>query len=84
MKTKSNQIKTENCIGIWGCSWCCCKALGKSDLIEFNSQYSGLRCVKHIDFLVDFVAANSNKVQKNGFGKKNQLSPQSMCSHSEI
>ncbi len=79
MKTKSNQIKTGNCIGIWGCSWCCCKALDKSDLIEFNSQYSELRCVEQIDFRVYFVAANSNKLQKNGFGKKNQLSPQ--CVH---
>jgi hypothetical protein len=28
-----------------------------------------------------FVAENSNKLQKIGFGRKNQLNPPSMCSH---
>jgi hypothetical protein len=32
--------------------------------------------VKDIDFLVDFVAENSKKIAKIGFGRKNQLSPQ--------
>jgi hypothetical protein len=61
---KLNKIKTENCIGIWGHSWCCWKALGKSDLIDFISQFSELRCERYIFFGVDFVAGNSNKLQK--------------------
>jgi hypothetical protein len=36
---KLNKIKIENNIGIWGHSWCCWKALGKLDLIEFISQF---------------------------------------------
>jgi hypothetical protein len=44
---KLNKIKTENCIGIWGDSWCCGKALGESDLIEFTSQFSELRCGRY-------------------------------------
>jgi hypothetical protein len=45
-QSKSNRIETENCIGTWGCSWCYWKALGKSDLIKFISQFSKLRCWK--------------------------------------
>ncbi len=49
---KYNKIKITNFIGIWGCYWCCWKALSKvtrsfkpqSDLIEFISQFSKLRC----------------------------------------
>jgi len=32
--------------------------------------------VKDIDFWVDFVPENSNKLPKNGFGRKNKLSLQ--------
>jgi hypothetical protein len=42
------------------------------------SQFSELRCGKYY-FRVNFVAGNSNKLQKLGFGMKNQLSPQ--CVH---
>ncbi len=35
--------------------------------------------MQDIDFWMDFVAGNSNKLQKIGFGRKNQLSPQ--CVH---
>jgi hypothetical protein len=31
--------------------------------------------VEDIDFEVDFIAGNSNKLQKIGFENKNQLSP---------
>jgi hypothetical protein len=31
--------------------------------------------MEDIDFSVDFIAGNSNKLQKIGFGSKNQLSP---------
>jgi hypothetical protein len=44
---KLNKIGTENCIGIWGCSLCCWKALNNSDLIQFISQFSKLRCEKY-------------------------------------
>jgi len=44
---KLNTIKTENYIGIWGCFWCCWKAVDESDLIEFISQFSELRCEKY-------------------------------------
>jgi hypothetical protein len=44
---KLNKIETENHIGIWGHSWCCQKALGESDLIEFISQFSELRCGRY-------------------------------------
>jgi hypothetical protein len=39
-------MKNENCIGIWGVvlAWCCWKAFGESDLIEFILQFSELRC----------------------------------------
>jgi hypothetical protein len=35
--------------------------------------------VKYIDFLIDFVAENSNKLQKLGLEGNNQSSPQ--CVH---
>jgi hypothetical protein len=44
---KLSKIKTENCIGIWGRSWCCWKALGKSNLIEFISQFLKLMCERY-------------------------------------
>jgi hypothetical protein len=75
---KLNKIKIENSIGIWGCSWCCWKAFNKLDLIELISQLLGLRCGRYC-FWVDFVARNSKKLQKNWFGRKNQLSLQ--CIH---
>jgi len=36
---KLSKIEIKNNIGIWGRSWCCWKALGKLDLIEFSSQF---------------------------------------------
>ncbi len=65
-----NKIKTENCIGIWGHSWCCWKALGKSDLIDLISQFSELRCERYIFYGVDFVAGNSNKIWQNWVRKE--------------
>jgi hypothetical protein len=44
---KLNNIGNENCIEIWGRSWCSSKALGKSDLTEFISQVSEPRCGRY-------------------------------------
>ncbi len=44
---KLNKIDTENCDGLWGRSWWCCKAIGDSDLIEFISQFLELRCERY-------------------------------------
>jgi hypothetical protein len=71
---KKSKLKT------WGCSWCCCKALGKSDLIEFIPQFSELWCERECNFGMDFVAGNSNKLQKLGLEAKISVSPQ--CVHS--
>jgi hypothetical protein len=67
---KLSKIKTENCIGIWGHSWCCWKALDESNLMEFISQFLKLTCERYW-FL--------QKLQKLGLEGKNQLSPQ--CVH---
>ncbi len=71
---KLNKIETENPIAIWKRSWCSQKALPP---VRFHRvyflQFSELRC-EDIDFGVDFVAGNSNKLQKLGFGRKNQWS----------
>jgi len=44
---KLNKIESENSIEIWGHSWCCWKALGESDFMEFISQFSELRCGRY-------------------------------------
>jgi hypothetical protein len=44
---KLNKIENENCIEIWGRSWCSRKAVGKSDLTEFISQVSEPRCGRY-------------------------------------
>jgi hypothetical protein len=44
---KLNKIEIENCIGIWGCSLYCWKALGQSDVIEFFSHFLELRCKRY-------------------------------------
>ncbi len=61
--------KTINCIGILGHSWCCCKALGKSNKIEFISHFLELRCGRYY-FLMKF-AIHSKKNANFGFGRKN-------------
>jgi hypothetical protein len=42
--TNLNKIKTGDHIGSWGCFW---KALDESDLMEFISQFSELRCGRY-------------------------------------
>ncbi len=42
-----NKIGTKNCIGIWKLSWCCWKALGETDLIEFISQFIYSSCARY-------------------------------------
>jgi hypothetical protein len=62
-----------------GCSWCYCKALDKSDLIEFISRFSELRCERECDFewiLLLEIQTNC----KNWVCKQNSVEP-SMCSH---
>jgi hypothetical protein len=68
-QSKLIKIETENCIRIWGHSWCCWKAFNEWDLTEFISQFSKLRCGRYW-FWMDFVAENSNKLQILGLGGK--------------
>jgi hypothetical protein len=63
-----NHIKLK--LKTWGRSRCYCKALDKSDLIEFISQFSELSCERECDFLMNFVVGNSNKLQKLGLEAK--------------
>jgi hypothetical protein len=63
-----------------GHSWCCWKAFSKSDLIDFISQFLELiRCERYW-VLSEFCCWKfKKKLQKIGFGGKNQLSPE--CVH---
>ncbi len=72
---KLNRIETENCIGILGHSW---KALGKSDFIDFISQFSELRCGRYW-FVSGFCCWKFKQITKIELGRKIQLSPQ--CVH---
>jgi len=74
MKIKINR----NCIGIWKHSWCCWKALGELDLMNFISQFSEERCGRYC-FLSEFLNEKFKQISKIGFGRKNQLSLQ--CVH---
>jgi len=65
-----NKIQTENYIRIWECSTRCWKAFDESDLIEFISQFSEVRCERYIDFWVGFC-----------FQQLQKLVEPSMCSH---
>jgi hypothetical protein len=68
---KLNKIETEkNFIGTWGSCWCCWKALDKSDLIEFISQFSELRCERYWFFSEFCCIGNQNKLQKLGLEGK--------------
>jgi hypothetical protein len=77
---KLNKIATENCIGIWGHSksyyW---KALTESDLIEFISQVSQLRCGKHW-LSSAFCCWDFKQIAKNWVWKGKSYEP-SMYSH---
>ncbi len=45
---KLNKIENQKLYcNLGGCSWCCWKALYESDLIEFISQFSELRCERN-------------------------------------
>jgi len=79
---KLNEIKTENCIGVWKHSWCWQKlALGESDLIEFNFTISRAKVWKILIFEWIFVVGNWNKLQKLSLEGKNKSVDLSMCSH---
>jgi hypothetical protein len=52
--------------------------LGESDLIEFISQFSELRCARYW-FLSGFCCWKFKQIANIGFGRNNQLSPQ--CVH---
>jgi len=73
-----NKIKTENSIGIWKHSRCCWKSLSESELIEFVSQFSELRCGRYW-FWSGFCCWKFKQIAKIGFGRKNQLNLQ--CVH---
>ncbi len=75
---KLNKIKTENCTGIWGRSWCSWKALGDSHLIEFISHFAELRCARYW-FLSGFCCWKFKQIAKFEFERKNQFSPR--CVH---
>jgi hypothetical protein len=60
---KLYKIETENCIGIWRCSWCCWKAFGESDLIEFVSQFLELICGRYW-FLSEFCCWKFQQIAK--------------------
>jgi hypothetical protein len=75
---KLNKIETENCIGISGCSWCCWKALGELDLIEFVSQFSKLRCGRY-SFFNGFNVFKQIQTNCKSWVWNNQLSPE--CVH---
>jgi hypothetical protein len=60
---KLNKIKTENCIGILGRSWCYWKAISNSDLRKFIFQISKLRCGRYW-FLNGFFCCKFKKLQK--------------------
>jgi hypothetical protein len=63
---KLNKIGNENCIEIWGRSWCSRKALGESDLTEFISQVSEPRCGKILIFEWILSLEIPKKMQKLG------------------
>jgi hypothetical protein len=74
-----NKIKTEFCVGIWGRSWCCWKALNRSNLIDFISQNFRPKVWKILIFEWILLLKITKKITKIGFGRKNQLNPQ--CVH---
>jgi hypothetical protein len=82
---KLNKIQTKNCTGIWGHSWCCWKAFGESDLIEFISQFSELRCVCVWKILIcEWILFLEIQINcKNWVGKEKSVEP-SKCSHCRI
>jgi hypothetical protein len=81
MKTKSNQ-KSETVYWNWEVFLVnCWKALGESNLIEFISQFSELRCGR-CWFLSGFCCWKFKQIAKIlDLGRKNRLKPSSMCSH---
>jgi len=74
-----NKIETENSIEIWGCSWCCWKALSKSDIKEFISQFWELICGRYW-FWSGFCCYKSKQFAKNRVWKEKSVEP-SMCVH---
>jgi hypothetical protein len=79
---ESNQIKTENCIGNWGHSWCSWKTLGESNLIDFVLQFSKLKSGKYWFFNGFCCRKFKQLILKFGFGRKNWLNPQ--CVHTWV
>jgi hypothetical protein len=75
------KIKTENTTRNWKLSWHYWKPLNKSNLIEFISQCSKLRCERYW-FSRGFCCWKFKQIAKIGFGRKNQLSPQ--CVHTWV
>jgi hypothetical protein len=76
---KLNNIGNENCIEIWGRSWCSRKALGKSDLTEFISQVFRAKVWKILIFEW-ILLLEIQKNWKNCVCEEKLVEP-SMCSH---
>ncbi len=76
-QSKLNKIKNKNYIRIWAHFSCCLKAFGKSNLINFISQFSEL--LVRYWFLNGFYCKKFKQIAKNWFGRKNMLSSQ--CVH---
>ncbi len=76
---KLNKIETENCIGIWGYSWCCWKALNELDFVEFISQIFKAKLWKILIFgWILWLEIQTNC--KIWVWKEKSVKP-SMCSH---
>jgi len=72
---KEEKLKLKKLLEFGGNSWCPWEALDKSDLIEFISQFSELRCA----FWSGRSCWKFKKIAKIGFKRKNPLSCQ--CVH---
>jgi hypothetical protein len=80
-QSKLSKIETQSCFGIWGRSWCYLKALGKSDLVEFISLFSELRCGRYFFEWILLLEIQTNC--KIWVWKEKSVEP-SMCSHCQI
>jgi hypothetical protein len=81
---KLNKIETEIYIVIWGWVFLCCwKVFGESDLVEFTSQFSELRCEKHLSFEWILLLEIQNNCQNWVWNSKKSVEP-TMCPHCQI
>jgi hypothetical protein len=79
---KFNKIEIENCIGICRCSWCCWKALGEPDLIEFYFTIFTPKVWKILVF--EWILLLKIQTNCKNWVWKKKISWASMCSHCQI